>query len=320
MSTAEGPPDARTASGRASGRHPALLLSLPVMGFAVGLAVHRVLLAVLGPVVVAALLVLVVVALVRRRREQARARRDEEQVGRSPARATTTASARRWRLRPLLFFYYGYFPAYVLGGLSIATAALVLLSLLAAALLLMVAVRASRRRRWARARAAHPGAAVVVGALVGLASMRLMQWFGAAQVLRPFVPNGRAVVAADADGVTLEGDGRHDGPVHRWAWPDVEVSSRASPDGALLVLTLLGPLPAVRGRVVPAVRRRFEVTVALHAATLAATVLPTPLAAVDDAVAALLARRPASVGAPGPDGATGGAVGPAGGTAEAPLG
>ena len=308
MSTTESPPDARSVDGRGLAGRPALLLALPVTGFVSGIAVHRVPSGVLGPVVVAALLV--VVALVRRRR--VRARRGEAPGSGAPDRGA--APDRTGSLRPLLLFYYGSLPAYVLGGLRLATAALVLLVLLAAALLLVVAVRASRRRRWAAARAAHPGAAVVVGALVDLASMRLVQWFRAAQVARPFVADGRAVLAADADGVVLESAGRPAGPVHRWPWRDVELSSQHRPDGALLVLTLLGPPPAVRGRVVPAVRRRFEVTVALQGATLAATVLPTPLAAVDDAVAALLAQRPASVA-----GTAGAPADPARGATEPPV-
>ena len=314
MSTASTPQDTRSVEGRGRAGRPALLLTLPAMGFAGGIAVHRVPFVVLGPVVAAALLLLVAVALVRRRRERAPARRDEEQDSRAPARGGAPASARRRKLRPLLFFYYGYFPAYLVGDLSVAAAALVLLALLVAVLLLVIAAWASRRRRWALARAAHPGAAVVVGALVDLASMRLMQWFKAAEGARPFVAGGAVVLVADADGVVLDRVGRPSGPVHRWAWRDVEISSQPRPDGALLVLTLLGPPPAVRGRVVPAVRRRFEVTVALRAATLAATVLPTPLAAVDDAVAALLARRPANV-----TGSTGAPVDPTGGAAEAPV-
>lgn len=306
------PSDRRSAPVSARTRRIALLLALPALGFVGGLAVRRVSSALLGPALATIVLALVLVALVRRRR--ARKRREEAPEGRATRPGAVPASERRQDLRPLLFFHYGYLPAYLVGDLGVGAVALVLLGLLAAVLLLVVAVRASRRRRWARARAAHPGAAVVVGTLVDLASMRLMQWFRAAEVARPFVANGRVVLAADADGVVLDQVGRSSGPVHRWAWSDVEVSSRPHPDGALLVLTLLGLAPAVRGRVVPVVRRRLEITVALRIATLAATVLPTTLAAADGAAAALLARRPAS--AAGPAGAP---AGPTGGTTEAPA-
>ncbi len=157
-------------------------------------------------------------------------------------------------------------------------------------------VRRSHRRQLAAARAAHPGEAVVLVALVDLATMRLAQWAKAARVSLPADLGRAGVLTADVRGVALHRSGRPDRLVHRWAWDDVELATAPhpeDPEAAALSLTLLGPRPVERRRAVPVGRRRFAVTLAVRDGA-----LPAPHDVVDGAVDHLTASRSgASTGA-----------------------
>lgn len=280
-------------------------LALVVAGVAVGVGLRRASDTAVG--FGAALLVLVgilLVALLRTRR--ARARRSEPDHGPGqqgpvdPASCPTptdrTAPPRTgWRrgLQVTLWFFYGCYPGFYLSDLGLRAVVASVLVLVAGTVLIVGVVLATRRRSLATARRAHPGAAVVLGGLVDLGSMRLMQWSRAAGADLPFT-TGEVALVADADGLALDRAGGAGTGVHRWAWDEVELSGQAGADGAVLVLTLLGPPPAPRARGVPVRRRRFEVTLVLRDVTLAAAVLPTPSSAVDAAVAGLGSRRPVS--------------------------
>ena len=159
--------------------------------------------------------------------------------------------------------------------------------------LALVLVRRSRRRELAAARAAHPGAAVVLVAPTGLALMRLAQWAKATRTTMPASLGARGVLVADADGVRLLGVARTR-PLPRWGWDEVELSRGPHPalEGAVaIVLTLLGPVPAERHRAVPVARRRLDVPLSVRGE--AWTASP---AAVHAALAHLLSRRPVPAG------------------------
>ncbi len=151
-------------------------------------------------------------------------------------------------------------------------------------------VRGSQRRQLAAARAEHAGEAVVLVALVDLATMRLAQWARAARATLPAEVGRAGLLVADAEGLALHRSGRPARLVHRWAWDDVELSCAPHPEdqgAATLVLTLLGPVPAPRARATPVGRRRFDVTLSVRDG--AAPASPT---VVERAISDLTARRP----------------------------
>ncbi len=168
--------------------------------------------------------------------------------------------------------------------------ALVVLETAAATLLALLVLRAHRRRQVSAARAAHPGATVVLASMVDLGSMRLAQWSAATGASLPFV-TGAVVVVADADGLALARADVPGEPVHRWVWREVELFSQTHAVRDVLVLSLRGPPPAPRARRVPVERRRFDVTLAVRDITLTALTAATTAAAVRDAVASLSSRR-----------------------------
>lgn len=134
--------------------------------------------------------------------------------------------------------------------------------------------RAGVRRRWEAARAAHPGAGVVLVGFTETGGIAWARWARSAGVRVPDRAVFASLLIGDADG--LEQRVVHDGTVlHRWSWDEVELSRAPDPDGtpravrsaaagrvdrAVLVLTLLGPEPVAFTRAVPAERRRSDVT------------------------------------------------------------
>lgn len=228
-----------------------------------------------GTVLLLAALVVVVVVLVTRSHSLRRASR------------VRTPAFLRHRWTPLLLFYLGFWPTLWAG--DVLYNALEVLGAVAATLLVLLAVRASRRRRAAEACAAHPGAVVVLASVVDLGGMRLAQWSAAVGASLPFM-TGSVVLVADDDGLVLERAEASRPLVHRWAWDAVEVSSRDSPEGARLVLTLEGPVNAARSRAVPVAQRRYDVAMTVRTATLAGALGPST-AAASDAADALTAQR-----------------------------
>lgn len=163
----------------------------------------------------------------------------------------------------------------------------------AVVVLVLVLGRRARRLQLVAAHAAHPGAAVVLTALVELASMRLARWAGRSGVRLPDDLGLDGVLVADADGLVLRGVGRHARPLLRWGWGDVELRRGPHPlavDAAVLVLTLLGTGQGP-GRVC-----RYDVTL-----TIRTGYGPVTAEVVDAALAELLSRRPALAG-PAPTG------------------
>lgn len=151
-------------------------------------------------------------------------------------------------------------------------------------------VRRSQHRQLAAARAEHPGQAVVLVALVDLATLRLAQWAKAARVTLPAEVGRTGLLVADAEGLALHRAGRPARLVHRWAWDDVGLSSAPHPEGldaAALVLTLLGRTPAPRARETPVGRRRFDVTLSVRDGA-----APASPAVVEQAIRDLTAPRP----------------------------
>lgn len=292
---------AGTALGTAGRRGPAA-----VQGVALGVEV----------VVVLLLAGLAVRWVVRRRRAQRSS--SDGRVPLAPAYGSVQRAAqqRPWTLMAAPFYglYLGWFAAPLAWWLP----PTLFVGALALGLVVGALLRASRRRRWSAARAAHPGAAVALVAADAFVGMRLTQWAKAVGATVPSPGVGDAVLAADDDGVSLWRPDRPE-PVHRWAWEDVELSrASSSTDVPHLVLTLLGPPPAVRARAVPATRRRFDLALAVRtAAGSPEAVDAATAAALDDLLAARGA--PARVaegsdrdpGTSGPAGAATGGDGPA---------
>lgn len=234
-----------------------------------------------------------------------RRRADAEERG-SPVRSTAPLLGRpSVRRAYAVLFGVGVTGLWVLAGAGITgTAFPAVAGALFLAFLLLVGL--SRRNRLAAARAADPGAAVVLVGLADLATTRLAQWAKATGTRLPASLVSRWALVADTDGLRLSSASRTARPLPRWQWCDVELrrgphpSYPDAPRAAVLVLTLLGPEPAARARTVPLGRHRFEVTLTVLHGTWSAT--PE---VVDAALADLLSRRPvrASIPASTDDGA-----------------
>ena len=228
------------------------------------------------------------VVLVEQRRQ-----RDQREAQERGSPAPGTSADRRPLVRRVLALLYG---AHLAGLCAVgAWPAAVVLGLGPAVFLVLVLAwtRRSRRRELAAARSAHPGAAVVLLAPTALALARLTQWAKASRTTLPASPGGRGVLVADSGGVRLLGVARTR-PLPRWGWDDVELRRGPHPaveGAAAIVLTLLGPVPGERDHDVPAARRRFDVPLSVRAEA-----WTTSPAAVDAALAELLALRPTPAG------------------------
>lgn len=225
------------------------------------------------------------------RRHRARRSSPDGRPPSSPTYGSARWSAQRrpWALVAAPF--YGLYLGWTSGAIAWWLPLAVFLGALVVGGVVRVLLRASRGRRWAAARQAHPGAAVALVAVDAFAAMRLTQWAKAAGTTVPSPGSSDAVLAADDDGVVLWRPDRPERPVHRWSWDDVELSrTSSSTDLPHLVLTLLGPLPAVRARAVPAARRRFDLSLTVR------TLRPAGPEAAEVVTAAaldeLVARRP----------------------------
>ena len=159
--------------------------------------------------------------------------------------------------------------------------------------------RAGVRRRWDAARAAHPGAGVVLVGFTETSGITWARWARSAGVRVPDRAAFASLLIGDADGLEhrVAGDGTW---LHRWSWDEVELSRAPDPDGtpravrsaatgradrAVLVLTLLGPEPVPFARAVPVARQRSDVTMRVMGDAWAVSTA----AVVDAAIAALRA-------------------------------
>lgn len=210
--------------------------------------------------------------------------------GSAPRRVTGAALPYRpWTVRAYgLFMGILLAQPFLFGDSLVARGAPVVLG--AAALVgLDPLVRRSQRRQLAAARAQHRDEAVVLVAMVDLATLRLAQWAKAARATLPAEVGRTGVLVADAQGLAFHRAGRPARLVHRWSWGEVELSCAPHPEGrdaAAIVLTLLGPLPAPRRRETPVGRRRFDVTLSVREGA-----EPASAAVVEKAIGALIARR-----------------------------
>lgn len=226
------------------------------------------------------------VVLVEQRRQ-----RDQHEAQERGSPAPGTSTDRRPLVRRVLALLAG---AYLVGLCAAGAWPAALALVLGPAVLLVLVLawtRRSRHRELAAARAAHPGAAVVLLAPTTLALARLTEWAKTSRTTLPASPGGRGVLVADADGVRLLGVTRTR-PLPRWGWDEVGLRAGPHPAGegaAAVVLTLLGPAPAEPHRAVPGEQRRFDVPLSVRGGVWT----PSPPAAVGAALAELLARRPA---------------------------
>lgn len=278
-------------------RDAAVLLLLAAAGTALGTAGRR------GPPAVqdaalgveAVLLLLLTGLAVRwvvRRRRARRSSPDGRAPAAAPGSAPWSAQQRRWALVAAPF--YGMYLGWLAGEIAWWLPLVLYLGALGTGLVVGALLRASRRRRWAAARRAHPDAAVALVASDAFVGMRLAQWARAVGATVPSPGAGDAVLVADPGGVALWRTDRPEA-VHRWRWDDVELSRTSSGvDVAHLVLTLLGPPPAVRARAVPAARRRFDLTLTVR--TTAAGSPRAVEAATAAALDELVGARSAPVG------------------------